>query len=220
MEEESIEKESMKKEKKNKIPKVMRKPMMIGGTCILLVIVFIIGVKFSDSFIHRASSQELGFKDVGNLVTQSAYIRVLEDSLEDRKLFAKVKIPFTESRKIFSYMVQVDAAINFEEASIKDIDDKQKIIYIELPHAKIYNATPDPDSFISHLDSESLFTRIDSTEQNELYKDVVEKAKEDSISNGLLDRADENGKRVIESFIKTNKKYKDYVVECEYIKGE
>ena len=38
----------------------------------------------------------------------------------------------------------------------------------------------------------------------------------EELINLNLEKADENGKTLIESFIKSNKKYKDYNVEYEY----
>lgn len=117
---------------------------------------------------------------------------------------------------MFSYIVQVDASINFEEISIEKIDDKEKVIKVKLPHAKVYNATPDLDSFKSYIDSESFFSRIDSEKYNEALKELKDQGEQDAVDNGLLEKADENGKTLIESFIKSNKKYKDYNVEYEY----
>ena len=126
------EENDIKKSKKTKIVKYLKNLLKVFFLIIIIVATFIIGVKYSDSFKHEAYSQEIGFKNVGELVTQSAFLRILEDSSVDRKLFSTIKVPFTESRKIFSYIVQVDASINFEEIAIKNIDDEAKIIYLNL----------------------------------------------------------------------------------------
>lgn len=196
----------------NHCPKVIKKIVAL----LVLLLIFVLGVKYSYVFTSKADSLSIEFKNVGELVTQSAFVRVLEDSSVNRKIFEKFEIPFTESRKMFSYIVQVDASINFEEISIEKIDDKDKTIKVKLPHAKVYNATPDLDSFKSYIDSESLFSRIDSEKYNEALKELKEQGEQDAVDNGLLEKADENGKTLIESFIKSNKKYKDYNVEYEY----
>ena len=189
------------KGKKSGILKFFNKVLKVIILIAIIVGVFVIGVKYSDLFVHKAYSQEIGFKNVGELVTQTAYLRILEDSSENRNLLEfleklslpapNIKAPFTESRKIFSYIIQVDASINFEEIVIEQIDDEEMIIYLKLPHAKIYQATPDYNSFESHLDSESLFSRIDSNEQNELFKDMITKATDQAIANGIIEKADD-----------------------------
>lgn len=198
-----------------KCPKIIKRGIIV----LILIVVLALGINYSYVFNKEAETLSIGFKNVGQLVTQSAFIRVLEDSTVNRTIFEKFEIPFTESRKMFSYIVQVDAAINFEEISIEDINESTKTIKVKLPHAKVYNATPDLESFKSYIDSESWFSRIDSEKYNEALKDLTNQGKQDAIDNGILEKADENGKNIIESFIKSNKKYKEYNVEYEYIGG-
>ncbi len=198
-----------------KCPKIIKRGIIV----LILIVVLALGINYSYVFNKEAETLSIEFKNVGQLVTQSAFIRVLEDSTVNRTIFEKFEIPFTESRKMFSYIVQVDAAINFEEISIEDINESTKTIKVKLPHAKVYNATPDLESFKSYIDSESWFSRIDSEKYNEALKDLTNQGKQDAIDNGILEKADENGKNIIESFIKSNKKYKEYNVEYEYIGG-
>ncbi len=196
-----------------KCPKIIKRGILV----VILIAIVALGINYSYVFNKEADTLSIEFKNVGELVTQSAFIRVLEDSTVNRTIFEKFEIPFTESRKMFSYIVQVDAAINFEEISIEDINESTKTIKVKLPHSKIYNATPDLESFKSYIDSESWFSRIDSEKYNEALKDLTNQGKQDTIDNGILEKADENGKNIIESFIKSNKKYKEYKVEYEYI---
>ncbi len=187
---------------------------------ILLILIIALGVKYRYVFTSRTDTLGIEFKNVGELVTQSAFIRVLEDSTVNRKIFERFDIPFTESRKIFSYIVQVDASINFEKISIKDINEETKTIIIRLPHANVYKSAPDLESFKSYIDSESWFSRINSEKYNELLKELTNEGEQDAINNGLLEKADENGRKLIESYIKSNEKYKEYNVAYEYIVGE
>lgn len=198
-----------------KCPKIIKRGIIV----VILIAILALGINYSYVFNKEADTLSIEFKNVGQLVTQSAFIRVLEDSTVNRTIFEKFEIPFTESRKMFSYIVQVDAAINFEEISIEDINESTKTIKVKLPHSKIYNAAPDLESFKSYIDSESWFSRIDSEKYNEALKDLTNQGKQDAIDNGILEKADENGKNIIESFIKSNKKYKDYKVEYKYIGG-
>ncbi len=213
--------EEVKKEHKFKSVKSIFKhcPKLVkkGIILVILIGIFYLGMKSNAIFTTKATTLDIGLKNVGELVTQSAFVRVLENSAFTRKLFDEYDIPFTESRMIFSYMVQVDASINFEDISIKNIDEENKNITIILPHSKVYNSTLDLNSFEKYIDNESWFSRIDSEKYNEALKDVKKQGEQDAVNHGLLTKADENGRTLIESFIKSNDKYKDYNIEYEYI---
>ena len=48
---------------------------------------------------------------------------------------------------------------------------------------------------------------------------MEEQAIKDSETNGILEAADENAEKLIESMIKSNEEYKEYNVNFEYIGG-
>ena len=222
-----IKTEKMKEEKKTYNSKLLDSLNVLSMIMIIIMfflISFIIGIKANDSFMHKAYVQEIGFKNVGELVTQTAYIRVFEDSSKDRTLseilsfLPNVPLPFTKSRLIISSLVEVDAAINFEEIKINNIDDENKTISLIIPHARIYKQpTLIVHSEVIHLDSESIFSNINEEERKKIQEDMIVKAENEAISNGLLEKADDHGKRLIESFIKENERYKGYEIKYYYI---
>ena len=213
------EKIEMKKQKLVKISRTVKKIVIYICLIAIMILIFVLGVRFSDKFMHHEEMVGfIQFKNVGELVTQTAFVKEIEDSRKNRTLFNSINIPFTESRKIFSYMVNVDASINFEEITY-EIKEGDKIIKIRLPHSKVYKTNIDENSFYSYLDSESIFTNINDKEANELRKMIKADAEKDAIDNGLLEKADANGKIIIENMVRTNDKFKDYKVEFEYIGG-
>ncbi len=206
-----------KREKKFKItalPKIAKKIILVVCICI----VFFLGIKFGPVFTSQTKTTKLGLEDVGELVTQTGYLTVVQDNKENRSFFQLFDIPFTESRQIFSYDVEVDASVDFSQITYT-ADNKKGEITIKLPHAKIYKATLNPDSLKVYLDSESLFSRIDLSEHNDALKTMQEQAVKDAEANGILDSADENAKTLIEGLIKSNNEYKEYNVNYEYIGG-
>lgn len=196
------------------IPKIVKWIIFI----VMGLVVFYLGIMFSDVYSSQTKTTKLGFEDVGELVTQTGYLTVIKDNEEHREFFKLFKLPFTESRQIFSYDIEVDASVDFAKISYAENEKKQEIT-IKLPHAQIYKATLKTDSFKVYLDSESLFSRIDLTEQNEALKTMEEQAIKDAEANGILKAADENAKKLIEGLIKTNSKYKQYKIIYEYIGG-
>ncbi len=184
----------------------------------LLIAFFYLGGIFKTSFTTKTKTTKLGLEDVGELVTQTCYVTVIEDTKNNRELFNLFDIPFTESRKIFSYDVEVDASVNFSEITY-DANDESSEITIKLPHAKIYKSTLNLFSFKKYLDSESLFSRIDLEKQNEALKAMEEQAINDAKANGIIEAADRNAQTLINGFIKSNDKYKEYKISYEYIGG-
>ena len=195
---------------------IVSKYLFIIVLILIILGSFFIGVKFSRNFTINQKTTKLGLENVGELVTQTCYTTVLEDSKVNLDFFSLFDIPLTESRQIFSYDFEVDAAVNFGDISIKKVDSKDKIITLEIPRAKVYKTTLKPDSFRVYLDSDSLFTRIDLENHNTAVLKMQDQAESDCTQNGLLESADFNSERLINSIIKSNGKYKDYTVNCIY----
>lgn len=215
--------EETKKEKKEskwskikiffgRIPKVIKYIIYI----VVGLGIFYLGIMFSSVSTSQTKTTKLGLENVGELVTQTAHLTIVQDSKENRKLFNAFEIPFTESRQIFSYDIDVDASVDFAKITYTINKDKNEIV-VKLPHSKIYKATLKTDSLKVYLDQESLFSRIDLTEHNEAIKTMEEQGIKDAEANGILNAADENTKKLIDGVIKSNKKYKEYNIVYEYI---
>ena len=207
----------MEKEKETKKNiKVVSIVIKIVIVIAILLGVFYLGNACSSVINLQTKSTKFGLKDVGELVTQTAYVTVVTDNKENKELFNKFEIPFTESRQVFSYDVEVDVSVNFSEISYT-VDSENKEIKVSLPHSKIYKTTLNTDSLKVYLDTESLFSRIDLKEHNDALNAIKEQAATDAKSNGTLEAGDNNAKRLVESFIKENSRYKDYSFSYEYI---
>ena len=168
------------------------------------------------SFTSQTKTTKFGLEDVGELVTQTCYLTEIEDNKEHKEFFNLFEIPFTESRQIFSYDIEVDASVDFSKISYS-IDDKKKEIVITLPHSEIYKTTLNNDSLKVYLDSGNLFSRIDLEKHNDAINEMKEQGINDAKANGILDSADTNAQKLIEGFIKSNKKYDNYNLVYKYI---
>ena len=184
---------------------------------IIIVAIIILGVLVPTKLNSKEVLLDFGFKDVGVLVTQEWYGKMLEVSSKDRKLFDTISVPFTESKIIFSMDVEVLAGIDFKdiEYEVKEENDQKKIV-IKLPHSYIYKKYPVDNTFESYLESESWFTNINSTDQQKLRDKVTEEGEKKALESGILDKADKNAENIIRNMIKSNKSTKDYEVEFEY----
>ena len=206
---------SSKEKNKSLLAKISMLPTVIRTIVLVvaLVAIFSLGAFSKEILSITTKSTKFGLEDVGELVTQTAYLTVVDEISKYSQVFNK-KIPLTQSRQIFSYDVQVDASVDFSKITLDEGIDK---ITVKLPHAKVYKATLDEESLHVFLDSGSLFTRIKLEDQGDARKKMQETAIKDAKENGLLEAADKNAKRLINSMIKSNNKYKDYEINYEYI---
>ena len=195
------------------LKKLGMKILLVGGCIILVVTTCMVGVV--TTFNQKFKVTDLGLKDMSELVTQTCTVTVIQDSKKNLTFFKDYKIPLTESRQIFSYDFDVDASIKFNKITF-DVDNKNKIITFNLPHANVYKTTIILDSFNSYYESDSLFTEIDLSENNDAKKQMAIEAEEKCIKNKLLENADKNAEELLKGLVKSNSKIKDYKVLFKY----
>lgn len=195
------------------LKKLGKKTLLIGVSIVLVVTTCMVGVV--TTFNQKFKVTDLGLKDMSELVTQTCTVTVIQDSKKNLTFFKDYKIPLTESRQIFSYDFDVDASIKFDKITF-DVDNKNKIITFNLPHANVYKTTIILDSFNSYYESDSLFTEIDLSENNDAKKQMAIDAEEKCIKNKLLENADKNAEELLKGLVKSNSKIKDYKVLFKY----
>ncbi len=165
----------------------------------VIVIILILGagaIGLKKYVFSESTTTKIGFEDIGELATQSAYCTEVNVTENSRELFG-VKIPFTQSKYIYSYDVVIKAGFNFEEIewSVQDTT-----IEVKLPEVRVLSSEIDPDSFKVYLESESIFSPITMTDNNEALKKLKETAEESAIENGLLDNARSNAETILTGF--------------------
>ena len=195
------------------LKKLGMKTLLVGGCIILVVTTCMVGVV--TTFNQKFKVTDLGLKDMSELVTQTCTVTVIQDSKKNLTFFKDHKIPLTESRQIFSYDFDVDASIKFNKITF-DVDNKNKTITFNLPHANVYKTSIILDSFNSYYESDSLFTEIDLSENNDAKKQMAIEAEEKCIKNKLLENADKNAEELLKGLVKSNSKIKDYKVLFKY----
>lgn len=161
---------------------------------IIVLLVIVLGV--GKYFMTESKSTKIGFEDIGELATQSAYCTEVNVTEAARELFG-VEIPFTESKYIYSYDIVIKAGFNFEEIEWKLNDHR---IEVNLPETKILSSEINLDSFKLYHEDESIFRQITMDENNEALKSMQENAEKDAVANGLLDNARANAETILTGF--------------------
>lgn len=177
----------------------------------LLLIVIIIAIAATLIYTRKNVSTgyqtdgkvtQLGFENIGELATQSVTTTSVRVETKDRKLF-NVSIPLTESKYIYTYNTNIKAGINFSDVRwhFGDTEDTKNTIYVDIPEIKTLSADIDLNSFKVLHESTSIFTPITLTEHNDALVQLTEDALNDAIGNGLYDKALENAKILLSSYI-------------------
>lgn len=176
------------------LKKNFTKKIIIGIIILVAIIFAVIGVREFISF--ESKTTKIGFEDIGELATQTAYCTKLNVIDNSKNLFGAT-IPFTQSKYIYSYDIVIKAGFNFEDIKWKE---NGAIIEVELPEAKVLSSDIDLDSFRIYHEEESIFNQIRMTENNKAMKDLKQKAEEDAIANGLLENARTNVEVILTGF--------------------
>ena len=208
--EENDAKESKKKKFFSKLLSLLNKRIITILVIILVLILGIIGIK--KSFFTECKTTKLGFEDIGELATESCVMTEIDVVDKSRKLYG-VNVPFTQTKYIYSYDVNIKAGIDFSQVKQKNLGNNT--ICITLPKVKILSKELKKDSFKVYHEEESIFTNVTLEENNKSLTKLEDTALKDAIDNGLYDRAKESAKKQLKSFIKTNDKYKNYKIHFE-----
>ncbi|MBS5939642.1 DUF4230 domain-containing protein [Clostridium sp.] len=185
-------------EKDTKKSNFFKKYIIKKGKWSILILVVIlaalIGVRSVIYFDNKTT--KIGFEDIGEFATQTAYCTELSIIDDSRDLF-RFSIPFTQSKYIYSYDVIIKAGFDFGEIEWNKNDN---IIEVKLPEGKVLSSEIDLDSFKVYHEKESVFNKITMSENNESMRGLKEKAEEDAIANGLLKNARSNAETVLTEF--------------------
>jgi len=183
-------------------------PRVLG---ILVVILLAAAVALGAKTVLSADGRtaRLGFEDIGELATQSAYCTEVEVTEASRELFG-VTIPFTQSKYIYSYDVVIKAGLDFTNVSWSQQDGT---IRVTLPEIRVLSNEIDLDSLKVYHEDESLFRNITLEENNAALADLKARAEQDAIGNGLLEEARDNAQQILTAFFANQYDLTEYRLE-------
>lgn len=183
-------------------------PRVLG---ILVVILLAAAVALGAKTVLSADGRtaRLGFEDIGELATQSAYCTEVEVTEASRELFG-VTIPFTQSKYIYSYDVVIKAGLDFTDVTWSQQDGT---IRVTLPEIRVLSNEIDLDSLKVYHEDESLFRNITLEENNAALADLKARAEQDAIGNGLLEEARDNAQQILTAFFANQYDLTEYRLE-------
>lgn len=138
----------------------------------------------------------LGFEDMGELATQTAYCTEINVTEASRELWG-VTIPFTQSKYIYSYDVVIKAGLDF--TAVEWIVDENTVT-VKLPQVEVLSCELNLDSFRIYHEAESIFRPITLEENNTALATLKQSAQDNAIANGLLENARLNAEAILRCF--------------------
>lgn len=189
---------------RNKLQKVLDIKFIIAVIIIILLCAVLVYTRkeAKSNYVSDEKITEIGFENIGELATQSVTTTTVRVETKDLKLF-NVSIPLTQSKYIYTYNTTIKAGINFSDVKwqLDDTDDTSHNIYVDIPEVKTLSADIDLDSFKVLHEENNIFSPITLTEHNDSLIQLRENALSDAINSGLYDRALDNAKTILTSFI-------------------
>lgn len=189
---------------RNKLQKVLDIKFIIAVIIIILLCAVLVYTRkeAKSNYVSDEKITEIGFENIGELATQSVTTTTVRVETKDLKLF-NVSIPLTQSKYIYTYNTTIKAGINFSDVKwqLGDTDDTSHNIYVYIPEVKTLSADIDLDSFKVLHEENNIFSPITLTEHNDSLIQLRENALSDAINSGLYDRALDNAKTILTSFI-------------------
>ena len=195
---ESKENKEQQEKKKSKTLIILKHPLTRKILVLILVAIAsgFIAIGIKDVFISESKTTKIGFENIGEFATQSAYCTQINVTDSSRELFGN-KIPFTQSKYIYSYNITIKAGYDFSQIQW---NIKGDTIEVKLPEVKILSSEIDLDSFKVYHEEESIFNKITLSENNEALKKLQNEAQTQAIQNGLYDNARTNAETMLKSF--------------------
>lgn len=189
---------------RNKLQKALDIKFIIAVIIIILLCAVLVYTRkeAKSNYVSDEKITEIGFENIGELATQSVTTTTVRVETKDLKLF-NVSIPLTQSKYIYTYNTTIKAGINFSDVKwqLGDTDDTSHNIYVDIPEVKTLSADIDLDSFKVLHEENNIFSPITLTEHNDSLIQLRENALSDAINSGLYDRALDNAKTILTSFI-------------------
>ncbi len=178
---------------------------------VVVLAITVVGLGFKVSHTTESKTTKLGFEDIGEFATQSAYCTEVSATANARKLFGH-NLPFTQSNIVFSYDVIIKAGYDFS-AITWDVHDTT--ITVKLPEVKVLSCEVKEDSFKKYVEDESIFTPFTLDDNNNAMKALKETAQTDAIANGLYENARSNAETMLTTFFSSAYDMDQYTIEFQ-----
>lgn len=190
-------------------------PIVVVIVLVLVLALATSTVVFGVKVMRDISSKtvEFSLKDIGELATQVGYYTSVQTHKNDVDLWG-IKIPFTQSKYIYSYDGKIKVGFDFEKIEV-NVDKVGKKITVKLPEPKVISNEIKQDSLQIYDESQNIFTPLKLADVNKAQEEMKEKGLETAINNGIFENAVEHAKLLLEKFLEKTYDNQQYKIEFQ-----
>lgn len=183
---------------------------LVGGVCSVLFIPAksIIGFRkdLSESidpgYITDVGALAGDFRSICNLTTVDYKYRGVGDTGSTAATLLGIEVPFTDQRLLVTYDGEIFAGVDMNDLSDSDVTKDGTVITVRLPKAKVLSNAIVSGSETTVEDKATAFNQLSEDQRDQFRAQWVNDMEQVAISNGLLDRAEQNAKDAIEEYAK------------------
>ena len=150
-----------------------------------------------------------GLANMGVLITQEYSFTQVETYTKEKTF---LKFITTSSEFMYSYDGAVLAGVDLEKIKVTQ-DEDRKAIVVEMPASEIQAVTIDRDTFKIYSEKESLWNPLKLEDYNISLAEFEDAAREKAIAGGILERSDEQARKLVTEFIVSLPNTSEYTVE-------
>lgn len=141
-------------------------------------------------------------KNIGELATVE-YLYTDAGKFEDAEKLFGIKLPFTEKYFIAKWDGIIKAGVKIDEIHV-EIQEAAKEIIVQMPKAEILSHEIDNDSIETLDEKDGLFNPLEVEDVRDFDAASKEAMEKRAIENGILDKAYENAKVIVEKIVNTD----------------
>ena len=163
-----------------------------------------------------------GINNIGELNTAEYYFTRVEEVKSNRKVDLEIigikinfDIPGTANGFTYKYDGEIKAGINFEDVKVEK-DDDAKTIVVKSPKATITNSNVDPDSYEFYVNDNNILNPINPKDYAVSFAELIHAEETKAIESGLLTKAEDNAKTMLENFVKNSYGCEDFTTEVVF----
>lgn len=176
---------------------------------IIIIVIILLFISFNKDTFSSNKITNIGFEDMGELATQSAFCTEVNVTEASRDIFG-ITIPFTQSKYVYSYDFNIKAGFDFDEITW---EEKHNKIIVNLPKVRILSNEIVKDSFKVFHEEESVFTPISLKDNNAAVEKMKVSAEKNAVKNGLYEYATKNCEKMLRSFFAREFDPDEYEIE-------
>ena len=150
-----------------------------------------------------------GLANMGFLITQEYYFTQVEKYTKEKTI---LKFITSQSEFMYSYDGAVLAGVDFEKIQVETDEDRSAII-VSMPASEIKTVTIDKNTFRIYSEKDSLWNPLKLEDYNISLVEFENAAKERALESGILERSDEQARKLVQQFIGNLPNAAGYTIE-------